>query len=79
MKKKSIRIQSSSGPYFVVVSLNAGKYGLEKLRIRTLFTQCRSLASDHYVARIARVAEVSDIELFVRNSEGRVKCVYLNN
>ena len=79
MKKKSIRIQSSSGPYLVVFSLNAGKYGLEKLRIRTLFTQCRSLAFDYYVARIARVAEVSDTELFVRNSEGRVKCVYLNN
>ena len=34
---KSIRIWSFSGPYFPVFSLNAGKYGPEKLRIRTLW------------------------------------------
>ena len=31
------------GPYLSVFSLNAGKYGLEKSRIRTLFMQCRAL------------------------------------
>ena len=40
---KSARIRSFSGPYFPsnlsVFSPNAGKYGPEKLRIRTLFTQ----------------------------------------
>ena len=50
---KSVRIQSFSGPYFpafglnteratpyfFVFSPNAGKYGPEKLRIRTLFMQ----------------------------------------
>ena len=30
-------------PYLSVFSPNAGKYGPEKLRIRTLFTQCLSL------------------------------------
>ena len=34
---KSIRIWSFSGP-------NAGKYGPEKLQIRTLFTQCQFLS-----------------------------------
>ena len=37
---KSVRIRSFSGPYFP--GKNAGKYGTEKLRIRTLFTQCIS-------------------------------------
>ena len=46
---KSVRIRSFSGPCFPafglnteryeVLSLNAGKYGREKLRMRTLFTQ----------------------------------------
>ena len=46
---KSVHIRSSSGPYFltfrlntlylIVFSLNAGKYGPEKLRMQTLFTQ----------------------------------------
>ena len=46
---KSVRIHSFSGPHFLafglnteiysVFSLNAGKYGREKLRIRTIFTQ----------------------------------------
>ena len=46
---KSVRIRSSSGPYFPAFGLNterysvAGKYGPEKLRIRTLFTQWHSL------------------------------------
>ena len=46
---KSVRIQSYSGPYFPafglnlsVFSSNTGKYGPEKLRIQTLFTQCLS-------------------------------------
>ena len=30
-----------SGPYFLVFELNTGKYGPEKLRIWTLFTQCQ--------------------------------------
>ena len=39
---KSVRIQSSSGPYFPAFRLNAnaGKYESEKLRIRKLFTHC---------------------------------------
>ena len=50
---KTVRIWSFSGPYFLafglnterysylsVFNLNAGKYRPEKLRIRTLFTQC---------------------------------------
>ena len=37
---KSIRIRSFSGPYFLVFSPNARKYGTKKLRIRTIFTQC---------------------------------------
>ena len=44
---KSIRISKLSGPYFptfgmnteIYFSPNAGKYGPEKLRMRTLFTQ----------------------------------------
>ena len=32
-------IRSFPGPYFPVYGLNTGKYGPEKLRIRTLFTQ----------------------------------------
>ena len=50
---KSVHIQSFSGPYFLafglnteyllVFSPNAAKYGLEKVRIRTLFKQCMSL------------------------------------
>ena len=48
---KSVRIRSFFGPYFLVLglntpyftaaSLNAGKYRPEKLRVVTLFTQCR--------------------------------------
>ena len=37
---KSVRIRSYSGLYFPTFELNTGKYGPEKLRIRTLFTQC---------------------------------------
>ena len=47
---KSVRIRRFSGLYFPasrlnteiysIFSLNAGKYGAEKLRIRALFTQC---------------------------------------
>ena len=42
---KSVYIRNFSGPYFPAFGLNterpnAGKYGPEKLRIRTLFTQC---------------------------------------
>ena len=36
---KSVRIWSSSGPYFLVFSPNAGKSGPEKLWILILFTQ----------------------------------------
>ena len=36
---KIVRIMIFSGPYFPAFSPNAGKYGLEKLGIRTLFTQ----------------------------------------
>ena len=36
---KSVRIPSFSSPYFPAFSLNTGKYGLEKLQIRTLFLQ----------------------------------------
>ena len=36
---KSVQFRSFSGPYFTVFSLNAGKYGPGKLRIRTLFVQ----------------------------------------
>ena len=52
---KSVRIRTFSGPYFPALALNterygeilrispnAGKYGQEKLRIRTIFTQCIS-------------------------------------
>ena len=40
---KSVRIQSFSGLYFPALVLNMGTYGLEKLRIRTLFTQFASI------------------------------------
>ena len=36
---KIVRILIFSGPYFSAFSPNAGKYGLEKLGIRTFFTQ----------------------------------------
>ena len=36
---KIVRILIFSGPYFPAFSPNAGKHGLEKLGIRTLFTQ----------------------------------------
>ena len=29
-----------SGPYYLAIGLNTGKYGPEKLRIWTFFTQC---------------------------------------
>ena len=38
---KSARIRSFSVPYFPAFVLNTGKYGPEKLRIRTLFRQRR--------------------------------------
>ena len=52
---KSVRIRSFSGPYFLLFGLNTEspnlsvfspneeKHGPEKLRIRTLFTQCKCL------------------------------------
>ena len=36
---KSVRIWSFSGPHFPTFGLNTGKYGPEKLRTQTLFTQ----------------------------------------
>ena len=33
---KDVRILSFSGPYFPIFSPNAGKYGPEKIRLRTL-------------------------------------------
>ena len=36
----NVRIRSFSDPYFPVLSPDAEKYKQEKLRIRTLFTQC---------------------------------------
>ena len=36
---KSVRIRSFSSLYFPTFGLNIGKYGPEKLRMRTLFTQ----------------------------------------
>ena len=36
---KSVRIPSFSSPYFPAFGLNAGKYGPEKIIIRTIFTQ----------------------------------------
>ena len=35
---QSVRIRSFSGTYFSTFGLNAERYGVEKLRIRTLFT-----------------------------------------
>ena len=40
---KSVRIRNYSGPYLSVFSLNAGKYGPELLRIRTLFTHANPI------------------------------------
>ena len=40
---KSVRIRSFYGLYFPAFGLNLGKYGPEKLRIRTLFTQCQAV------------------------------------
>ena len=37
---KKVSIWSYSGPYLSVFSPNSAKYEPEKLRIRTLFTQC---------------------------------------
>ena len=55
---KSVRIQCFSGlwirrdaKYLSVFSLNAGKYGPEKLQIRTLFTQWFSLTSFFHVCK----------------------------
>ena len=42
---KSVHIRSFFGPYFPAFGLNTGKYGPEKLRIRTLFTQWNEGAS----------------------------------
>ena len=36
---RSVRIRRFSGPYFPAFGLNTGKYGPEKLRIRTFITQ----------------------------------------
>ena len=38
---KSVCIRSFSGQYLLVLNPNVGKYGPEKFRIRTLFTQCK--------------------------------------
>ena len=48
--KKSVHMRSFSGRYFLafglntpylsILSTNVGKYGPEKLQIRTLFTRC---------------------------------------
>ena len=35
----SFRIPIFPGPYYPAFSPNAGKYGPEKIRVRTLFTQ----------------------------------------
>ena len=40
---KSVRIRNYSGPYLSVFSSNAGKYGPELLRIRTLFTHANPI------------------------------------
>ena len=34
------KVRRNTDPYFPVFRLNTGKYGLEKLSIWTLFTQC---------------------------------------
>ena len=41
LRKKRPHLEFS-GPYLTVFSANAGKDGPEKLRIRTLYTQCKS-------------------------------------
>ena len=40
---KNVRIRNYSGPYLSVFSWNAGKYGPELLRIRTLFTHANPI------------------------------------
>ena len=45
---KSVLISCFSGPYLSVFSPNAGKYGPEKLRIRTFFKQCEELPLTHF-------------------------------
>ena len=72
---KSVRIRSFSGAYFPafglirrdspynlylsVLSANAGKYGPEKLRIRTLFTQCKS-----YQCPVVRLIKFIQVWIF---------------
>ena len=73
---KSVRVRIFSGPYFPVFglkispySLNARKYGVEKLRIRMLFTQCRlSLLSEVYPV---------DVPYILGNSVFLYLCNYL--
>ena len=45
--KQSHHYVNANTPYLSVFSLNAGKYGPEKLRIRTLFTQCKEVIFSH--------------------------------
>ena len=44
---KSVHIRSFSGPYFPPFGLNTGKYGPEKLQIRTRFTQCTKVYAEY--------------------------------
>ena len=48
---KSTRIRSFSGLYFPAFGLNTRKYGPEKLRIRTLFTQSNLNDTDDVIAK----------------------------
>ena len=48
---KSVRIWSFSGLYFAAFGLNTERYGPEKLRIRTLFTQWVTIKKNRELQR----------------------------
>ena len=65
---KIVRIWSFSGRYFPVFSPNAKKYGPEKLRIRTLFTQCGCIIFELTVRDVTSgIAGESTVKLYKKN------------
>ena len=60
---KSVRIKSFSGP-------NAGKYQPEKLRIRTLFTQCNMYSFLQY-------SNLFSFESYLQTRDSGRKCLYI--
>ena len=51
-------------PYLSIFSPNVEKYGPEKLRIRTLFTQCLAVPCNYYLSLVQRMKHPEDFPWF---------------